>query len=448
MVRKMAKTKEIKYIEDKDPQICPRCGKWAPKGYPVVSENSVVVSTMEVCTDCIKKGLKKYETNKQLNYRGWKWNPSRRKPLEAKDPEPEPKKTVLPGDRIAGKRMAAVETEDGTFGLLGHVLAYTVGNCLVREDTIARYWEDFAINERYIPLMPTAGNAFRRAVKTLEKEKRDRRDDTIKKIYEITSLGEDTYMYSMKKVKYDGKKKRTMKTKNMLRVSLVNRTLDDKSEADWEVVVEKINGMKDEKVAKTKRKVQKKFKLFLNNIASRQIRSAVKRMVRDNSGVNFTMGKGGAYFVPVFAEEQVLLMKEFLFFVHRFHRQGEHPVEMRTLPVFDVEDQKEMIKADVEKMVKKRLEEIYEEAIGLLESTEPNKLQEKLEKKLKKHKLSQDMLGRYTGILKTGFEVSVHNSKTERDKNVSNLEDKEGNKVSGRIKGILEQLSIAKTEVS
>jgi hypothetical protein len=313
------------------------------------------------------------------------------------------------------KKVMAVSSKTEKVKVLGYMAGFTVGASAVPNKVVDEFWEEHNLPANTKPNVAHPLDAFARACQTLKKDEvRQVEKGQVQCSWNVNGLDARTYMITRRILIEDEKGKRDLGWQNIARC-----VLEGEGEAKNFKIAIKPEG--NQKGLKTicegiQKEVRAIYQTYMENVMDKQIRDALRNTIYRANGIGFTMGRGGAWFVPLHAQSILEGWREFARLVNNQYTLGGYPVSIRLIPLADADEYKEMVAEDVQREVHDRMEGLLNSTLEALEKAQSrakdgkvkdDTLDKMLGRKLEEHASTIEMLEEYKAMLGTNIRIDL-----------------------------------------
>lgn len=220
----------------------------------------------------------------------------------------------------------AVAAKQERDNLIGHLVWYSVSECLIDRTTLRSYLKRVGLDEGYMPMEIRPSDAFRKATKLLEQKLAPTADPNIRCNYLVRE---------MPVTKDEIERRLVVET-----VDSENRRLDYNPKAATFILEKKTWAFSyyaaTYELEKVCRQVASDFEIFKTHHDSRAIRSMIYSMLANMAPIN-VRPSGGVYFIPI---QYRLELEKMVSFVRLLGGQSEAWM----MPVIDQREMRDMVR--------------------------------------------------------------------------------------------------------
>jgi hypothetical protein len=359
---------------------------------------------------------------------------------------------IVDGAIMSGDITANPEGEQTIDGIpmskcIGVMVGYTIQSCLVPVMEFKDYAEKIGLPEEFVPDEPKNIDAFKRALKSIERHEiiyennqSFRREVSVKAGHKNNwhTISESIFGRSENGGKYDT----NVRQRVIFKVKLENESNIIIEPYD-ETVIEP-NMMED-----FSKQIEEKFILYLTHYHGDYIRRALRKFVKESSGIPYTVANGGVFFVPVEAYDNALIWEKMIDWIRnddyklaskRYTGTGSRFIMKAVL---DTQKERLFIKEDVEK----ELANVYRQWLkDILHQLKGKKNEETIEvllyhKIAEKGELTNEVANKYSELLGQKIRLQIHEDVIKDVRDFS-YRDETGTlkQPSGRLQGMFEEL--------
>jgi hypothetical protein len=335
---------------------------------------------------------------------------------EQAEAEPEP---VIINDglpKASHKKVMAVSSKTEHTKVLGYIAGTTVGASQIPNDVVLDFFRKRNMPEHMIPKVAKPLDAFSRACQTLKRDEvKVIEKGQVQCSWNINNLDARTYMITRRILIQDENGKRDLGWQNIARCVLEGEGNDPKAN---KIVIQPVGEQKGQKTLceAIQKEVREVYQTYLDNIMDKQVRDALRNTIYAVNGIGFTMGRGGAYFIPIQAQSIIEVWRDFASMVNARYTLGGFPVAIRLIPLADVDEYREMVIEDVQKEVGERMEALLKSTLDALEKAQSrakdgnisdDTLDKMLARKLEEQASTIELLEDYKTMLGVNIRVSL-----------------------------------------
>jgi|GEM_PF-4742027 len=310
---------------------------------------------------------------------------------------------VIQIENLAG--ISEEEAQRNGISIVGYMLAFTMGECQIPNEIPEKYWEENELDKTYMPRPSKPKGAFKKACMSLKgyrEEEGTSNGYRYFSIYDTTRLTDVQYMITRKiiRVSEEDEEQTELEHINLMKLWFNRET----KEISYDFEDSRMKAVADDLFEKV---FKKNFVIFLTHMTRENIHDAFKRYLKMRNGIPLTIGNGGGWFIPSGKEEEFAKIKAFYNDIANEYRTGLYNIKIRSIPMIDTIDVKEMVEEGVRKKVETEMRNIVETTIDKLQSNDEDIIEKALKLTEKKVNDISGFKRIYEKLLKQRITVNV-----------------------------------------
>lgn len=241
--------------------------------------------------------------------------------------------------------------------LLGRIVLFTISDQPIRRDELVKWFKELSLNAAYLPAENKPLDAFKRATSAVRESYQLLGNRTAQLLCRDVSANNDYVIRQItREVKNTGKK--VLHYDEAIRLTFHRPKIDAKTGARIQIQVQLANLEQTEVtvVQEVARSIEQRYSSFCEFLDDQKVRGMVREYLKHLNSIEI---KGGVYFVPVSRDDELHRLAELV------GRLGGG-CHMNTIPLVDLQNQREFIAHVFEREASESLREITREANEVL----------------------------------------------------------------------------------